>query len=112
MCTWERDPSMGPTEIYTAAHELHIFTTIGAVCCLAFKKKWYTILFMYCIIHVFLYCIKKMIVNNPKSIMSLGFLKNKVKFKCTIIYTRSSFAKYEVINSLSFKKIDWDTWMN
>lgn len=45
-----------------------------------------------------------MIVNNPKSIMSLGFLKNKVKFKCTIIYTRSSFAKYEVINSLSFKK--------
>lgn len=61
---------------------------------------------MYCKIHVFLYCIKKMIVNNPKSIMSLGFLKNKVKFKCTIIYTRSSFAKYEVINSLSFKKID------
>lgn len=53
-----------------------------------------------------------MIVNNPKSIMSLGFLKNKVKSKCTIIYTRSSFAKYEVINSLSFKKIDWDTWMN
>lgn len=30
---------MGPTEIYTAAHELHIFTTIGAVCCLAFKKN-------------------------------------------------------------------------
>lgn len=47
-----------------------------------------------------------MIVNNSKSIMSLDFLKNKVKFKCTIIYTRSSFAKYEVINSLSFKKID------
>lgn len=45
-----------------------------------------------------------MIVNNPKSIMSLGFLKNKVKSKCTIIYTRSSFEKYEVINSLSFKK--------
>lgn len=44
-----------------------------------------------------------MIVNNPKSIMSLGFLKNKVKFKCTIIY------KNEVINSLSFKKIDRDT---
>lgn len=44
-----------------------------------------------------------MIVNNSKS-MSLGFLKNKVKLKCTIIYTRSSFAKYEVINSLSFKK--------
>lgn len=59
---------------------------------------------MYCIIYVFFYCIKKMIVNNLKSIMLLGFLKNKVKFKCIIIYIRFSFVKYEVINFLFFKK--------
>lgn len=45
-----------------------------------------------------------MIVNNLKSIMLLGFLKNKVKFKCIIIYIRFSFVKYEVINFLFFKK--------
>lgn len=99
-------------KIYIVVYELYIFIIIGVVCCFVFKKKWYIILFMYCIIYVFFYCIKKMIVNNLKSIMLLGFLKNKVKFKCIIIYIRFSFVKYEVINFLFFKKIDWDIWMN
>lgn len=99
-------------KIYIVVYELYIFIIKGVVCCFVFKKKWYIILFMYCIIYVFFYCIKKMIVNNLKSIMLLGFLKNKVKFKCIIIYIRFSFVKYEVINFLFFKKIDWDIWMN